>query len=90
MGKRRKTRQKNQRRKWLKFGLVLAVLTLLTVFRDHLPRELTDALSEYTSGAFQEGSGLEVHYLDVGQGDCTLILCDGHAMLIDADRKSVV
>ena len=84
MGKRRKTRQKNQRRKWLKFGLVLAVLTLLTVFRDHLPRELTDALSEYTSGAFQEGSGLEVHYLDVGQGDCTLILCDGHAMLIDA------
>lgn len=84
MGKRRKTRQKNQRRKWLKFGLVLAVLTLLTVFRDHLPRELTDALSEYASGAFQEGSGLEVHYLDVGQGDCTLILCDGHAMLIDA------
>ena len=84
MGKRRKTRQKNQQRKWLKFGLVLAVLTLLTVFRDHIPRELTDALSEYASGAFQEGSGLEVHYLDVGQGDCTLILCDGHAMLIDA------
>lgn len=25
----------------------------------------------------------EVHYLDVGQADATLILCDGHAMLID-------
>lgn len=29
-------------------------------------------------------STLKVHYLDIGQGDATLIVCDGHAMLIDA------
>lgn len=32
----------------------------------------------------EAGSSLEVHFLDVGQGDCTLLLCDGEAMLIDA------
>lgn len=26
----------------------------------------------------------QIHFLDVGQGDSALILCDGHAMLIDA------
>ncbi len=29
-------------------------------------------------------SGLEIHFLDVGQGDCTLVMCGNEAMLIDA------
>lgn len=37
----------------------------------------------------EEEPGLEVHFIDVGQGDCTLLLNEGHAMLIDAgeDRQ---
>ena len=34
------------------------------------------------------GSTFEVHYIDVGQGDCSLVLCDGYAMLIDGGEAS--
>lgn len=34
-------------------------------------------------GVFAKGKGLKVHFIDVGQGDSTLITCDGEAMMID-------
>ncbi len=44
---------------------------------------LTEATDEL------QNAGLEIHYLDVGQGDATLILCEGHAMLIDAGNNDM-
>ncbi len=34
-----------------------------------------------------QGSACKVHYIDVGQGDCELIECDGKYMLIDAGEN---
>lgn len=34
-------------------------------------------------GTPPEGSSFAVHFIDVGQADAALVLCDGHAMLID-------
>ena len=31
---------------------------------------------------------LEAHFLDVGHGDCTIIVCDGEAMIIDGGEAS--
>lgn len=43
--------------------------------------EDTSQKEEYTVESLEN---LEVHFLDVGQADCTLIKCDGYTMLIDA------
>ncbi len=37
---------------------------------------------------FSAFADLQVHFLDVGQGDCTIILCDGEAMVIDGGPAS--
>ena len=30
---------------------------------------------------------LQIHFLDVGQGDCTVVLCDGEAMVVDGGPR---
>lgn len=50
---------------------------------------LTQCLSHVEQAAPAPGqvSELTVRFVDVGQGDCTLITCDGEAMLIDAGNN---
>lgn len=73
----------------------LAVLLLLFALSScEIPQFITDifpGLAEETTKIGDEkppmppeGSYLEAHFIDVGQADCTLLICDGHAMLIDA------
>lgn len=46
-----------------------------------------NSLYDNTSGG-QLTDTLTVHFLDVGQGDCTFITCGDHSMLIDAGDNS--
>lgn len=39
---------------------------------------------EYVEAGVTEESFLEIHFLDVGQGDCILIICDGEEMVVDS------
>lgn len=39
------------------------------------------------SGTIKEDSSFEVHFIDVGQSDAALVLCDGQAMLIDGGNR---
>lgn len=44
--------------------------------------------SSKSTGHFKAEGTLEVHYIDVGQGDATLIKCGSHAMLIDGGNNN--
>lgn len=85
-------RRDNKRGRGGKRSLLLsAVALLLLTFFPTVQEEIfgKDILGELAREAFGQGEkvGLEVHYLDVGQGDATLILQGDHAMLIDAGEN---
>ena len=69
--RKRRTRHKNPLPHALLIAFVLLFLVFSSFLRSYFPAPI---LSEDTA----------VHFLDVGQGDCTLFLSGGEAVLIDA------
>lgn len=39
---------------------------------------------------FSNNGSLDVHYIDVGQADSSLVMCDGESMLIDGGNAGTV
>ena len=71
--------------KQLRIFLIVILLSLLigcTDALDDTSENLEDA-SVIIQSPDENQSELEVHFIDVGQADASLLICDGHAMLID-------
>ena len=69
-----KRQQKRQKSSWaLTFLFIMLFLVTAYVLYSRLEQ----------AGPPPEGEGLEVHFIDVGQADAALVICDGHYMLID-------
>ena len=43
-----------------------------------------------TETEVEAGQGMELHFIDVGQADCTLALCDGQSLLVDGGNREDV
>ncbi|MCM1039260.1 MAG: MBL fold metallo-hydrolase [Ruminococcus sp.] len=56
---------------------LIPVIFLLSIFINSLSFTQSTSLAANTDE-------MQVHFIDVGQGDSTLVTCGGHAMLIDA------
>lgn len=81
-----KNRQKNK--SWLATLLMfICALAVLFFLNGNNGQQRTESVHG-SAASGDLSSGMEVHFIDVGQGDATLILADGHAMLIDAGDNS--
>ncbi len=63
--------------------LVIAAVTAVGTVYNNADYPLDEA-SQTTQ---EPQSSFQVHYIDVGQGDCSLIVCDGKTLLIDAGEN---
>ena len=78
--KKKASKRKKRRRFWHVVVTVIIAL-LYAALADN------DAVPVILQQTTQAGS-MEVHFIDVGQGDCTLVKCGDSAMLIDTGDDS--
>lgn len=69
--------------KYLMYAFLVTAILVIGIAVNSKMSLTSDAKAEDIKAA-----EMEVHFIDVGQGDSTLIICDGHAMLIDAGDYS--
>lgn len=65
----------------------ICALAVLFILNGNFGQRGTGSVHDFAVSG-DSSSGMEVHFIDVGQGDATLILAGGHAMLIDAGDNS--
>lgn len=78
----RKSKKKTQK---IAYSVAIVIIALAAAVVTHFT-DLGDKVKQSSGLAEKPASSadLSVHFIDVGQGDCTLVMCEGHNMLIDA------
>ena len=68
-------------------SVLLIFIVSVFLYCVYLESDTEDVPKAAVSGFISKDADLEIHFLDVGQGDCSLILWKGQAMLIDSGEK---
>ncbi len=69
-------RKQNRQPGWILPALIAAALVITVVL-------VLSSRREPPAPPVEEGGSFQVHFIDVGQADSALVVCDGHYMLID-------
>lgn len=76
-----------KKKKWLCFVLVCVMAAGILCYWQ--AEQTADIIGNYNSEITQaDTETLTIHFLDVGQGDCTLLVCGTDTMLIDAGNNN--
>lgn len=73
--------------KKLIYAVLVIILAVLSYFGVDNYDKFFDEEYPFESTQTETTEMINVHYIDVGQGDCTLIVCGGKTMLIDAGEN---
>lgn len=91
--KNNKNRNHNSRRQYFLAAILFIMILALLFAPDY--KDVRDGIAKYLpSFDRQQEAGkddlsqMQVHFLDIGQGDATLITCGNHSMLVDAGNNS--
>lgn len=68
-------------------AVILVILGAIFLYSVYLELDKDNVPDAAVNSFIQKDADLEIHFIDVGQGDCSLIMWEGASMLIDCGEK---